>query len=500
MTSNFIGNVALVLNAHFPYVRRAGRWPHGEEALHEVIAESYVPLLTMLHDLRSTLTGTVPLTLAISPILLEQLADPVIMKHFTVWLAELRERAATDLARFEAQNDGHGVYLARFYIDWIDSIEHAVVERFSRSLASAIRSLARDTVEIVLTPATYAYLPQLTLRDVRAQLDVAALAILRQLHPRATRRPTGLWLPGGGRPSGLQPIANELGLRYAIGNAADSSGVIQHADGLPTVHGDRTLAEHVIAPSIGYPGDGLYREFYRDHPESGLHYWRVTGADVSLDAKQPYDPYLAFSRAEEHAAHFVRAIRARLQAMPASEIPPTVVIAFDAELCGHWWFEGVRWLQHVLTRLMSAEDLRLATLDQLVATLPVLQAPPDDQEPHPLFDDPLTTPLRERLRESTRQLAAVVQRNPTADAATEAMLSQATRELLLAQSSDWSALIATGSASEYAQRRFNEHLSRVERLLHYIERDEPTPDAESYLTEIAELDNPFQFINYRMFR
>jgi 1,4-alpha-glucan branching enzyme len=500
MTTNLSGNVALVLNAHFPYVRRAGRWPHGEEALHEVIAESYVPLLTMLHDLRTTTSGGAPLTLAISPILLEQLADPVITKHFTVWLGELRERADADLTRFESQSDGHGAYLARFYIDWIDSIEHAVVERFSRNLATAIRSLARDTIEILLTPATYAYLPQLTLRDVRAQLDVAALAILRQLHPRGARRPAGLWLPGGGRPNALHVIAAELGLRYAVGGPAERSGIGRYADGLPTVHGDRALAEHVIAPSIGYPGDGLYREFYREHPDSGLHYWRVTGADAPLEAKQWYDPYLAFSRAEEHAAHFVRAIRDRLQSTPATDAPPTVVIAFDAELCGHWWFEGVRWLQHVLSRLLAAEDLRLVTLDQVVATLPPLDAPLDALSPHPLFDDPLTAPLQERLRTTTRQLAAVVQRHPTADALTEAMLEQAARELLLAQSSDWSALIATGSASEYAQRRFNEHLSRVERLLHYTERDEPTPDAENYLNEIAELDNPFQFINYRMFR
>lgn len=497
--TNLLGNVALVLNAHFPYVRRAGRWPHGEESLHKVIAESYVPLLTMLHDLRSVTPGGAALTLAISPILLEQLADPVITKHFTVWLSELRERATADLALFEAHDQGHGVYLARFYIDWIDSIEHAVVERFGRNLASALRSLVRDTIEILLTPATYAYLPQLALREVRAQLDVAALVVLRQLHPKGTRRPTGLWLPGGGRPAGVQAITSELGLRFAVGAPAQHSGVVRYPGGLPTIRSDQTLAEHVIAPGIGYPGDGLYREFYREHPESGLHYWRVTGADVPLHAKQWYDPYLAFSRADEHAAHFVRAIRARLQATPVADEPPTVVIAFDAELCGHWWFEGVRWFQSVLSRLVAAEDLRLVTLDQSVATLPVLESLVE-QQPHPLFDDPLTAPLRERLRNVTRALAAVVQRNPTADTITEAMLSQAARELLLAQSSDWSALIATGSANEYAQRRFNEHVSRVEQLLHYVERDEPAREGEAYLNEISELDNPFQFINYRMFR
>src|SRR5256712_13467670 len=44
------------------------------------------------------------------------------------------------------------------------------------------------------------------------------------------------------------------------------------------------------------------------------------------------------------------------------------------------------------------------------------------------------------------------------------VLAQATRELLLLQSSDWQFLITTGTASDYAERRIAEHYAEFKRL------------------------------------
>lgn len=489
--SHPIGNVAIILNAHFPYVRRAGRWPHGEESLHQVIAESYVPLIAMMYDLRSAGVG-VPLSVSISPILLEQLADPVIAKHFGSWMGAWRERAAADLIRFEADGQPHAAYLARFYLDWIDTTEQQFTDRFDRNLVLAIRGLLRSTTEVLLAPATAAYVPRLTPAARRAQIETGALVVLRHLG----RRPSGLWLPGGGMPPDLAPIAAELGLRYAIGAAAMHAHVEPHDHGLPMVRPSQSLAEHVNAPGAGYPGDGLYREFYRAEPMSGIGYWRVTGADVPLNAKQWYDPFVAFNHVEEHAAHFVRAVRAALQAQVGSD--PTVVVAFDCELFGHWWFEGVRWLQHVLSQLHAADDLRLVTAGQALASLPHQQRS-DPPLPHPLFDAPIVEPLWLELAAADERLSQAVRQRAAASELHVALLSQATRELMLAQSSDWPALIATDAAAGYAQRRFAEHLARLDRLLEYARSDAPPAEATTYLGEIAELDNPFPVINYRVF-
>lgn len=488
------GNVAIVLNAHFPYVRRAGRWPHGEEALHGVIAESYVPLLAMLYDLRNG-RQVFPLTVSISPVLLEQLADPVINKHMLLWLAEYRGRVEGDLAHFEAEGNGHGAYLARFYGDWLEHVEGSFAERFGRNLVAATRGLLRETSDVLLVPATYAYLPHLSPVELRAQLEVGAMSVLRHLG----KRPSGLWLPGGGMPAGLRDIADELGLAYCIGSSRPTTSRSRRHS-LPTVHPDGTLLEHVVAPGMGYPGDGMYRDFYRHHPVSGIPYWRVTGVEVPQGSKAWYDPYIAFGRVEEHAAHFVRAVRERLRVAGTASVgqtSPGVVIAFDVDLFGHWWFEGVRWLQHVLVGLLEADDVQLTTASELQRQVPPVDGEPSG--PHPIFDGPAVAELRQRVAAAGSRLTEAARLNPTAQGLVEALLGQATRELLLAQSSDWPTLIATDMAQEYAERRCNEHLERFNRLIDYATADAPPPEAESYLHEVAELDNPFPHINYRLF-
>ena len=140
---SFVGAVALVLNAHFPYVRRSGLWPHGEEALYEVIAESYLPLLGLLHDLRAT-GHSVPFSLAVSPILVEQLGDAIINKHFALWLDEWSRHARSRLEAFEASGDGHLAYLCRFYLQLLETASDTFEKRYAGNVAHGLRDLIGD--------------------------------------------------------------------------------------------------------------------------------------------------------------------------------------------------------------------------------------------------------------------------------------------------------------------------------------------------------------------
>ena len=137
---SFVGAVALVLNAHFPYVRRSGLWPHGEEALYEVIAESYLPLLDLLRDLRAT-GQAVPFSLAVSPILVEQLGDPIINQHFALWLDEQSRRARSHLETFEASGEGHLAYLCRFYLQLAETVADTFEKRYAGNIAHGLRDL-----------------------------------------------------------------------------------------------------------------------------------------------------------------------------------------------------------------------------------------------------------------------------------------------------------------------------------------------------------------------
>ena len=74
-------------------------------------------------------------------------------------------------------------------------------------------------------------------------------------------------------------------------------------------------------------------------------------------------------------------------------------------------------------------------------------------------------------------------------------LNQALRELLLAQSSDWGFIMATGTHVSYAQKRTKEHLLRFFQLADEVQRDQID---ESSLREVESKDNIFAQIDYRV--
>ncbi|HLB53489.1 MAG TPA: 1,4-alpha-glucan branching protein domain-containing protein, partial [Gemmatimonadales bacterium] len=56
-----------------------------------------------------------------------------------------------------------------------------------------------------------------------------------------------------------------------------------------------------------------------------------------------------------------------------------------------------------------------------------------------------------------------------ADPACHSVLTQAARELLLLQSSDWQFILSTGAAADYAARRFQDHAADLEVLVSALE-------------------------------
>ena len=147
-----IGTFTFMLHSHLPYARQAGMWPHGEEWVHEAIAETYVPLLNALYDLREE---GVPyrLSIGITPILAEQLADPLIIDHFVGYATERAARAAKDIERFELNGDERMRNLARFYHHWYGRVLTSFVDRYNRDLLGAFRTLQDEGLIEVATCA-----------------------------------------------------------------------------------------------------------------------------------------------------------------------------------------------------------------------------------------------------------------------------------------------------------------------------------------------------------
>ena len=555
------GAFTFVLHSHLPYCRMAGRWPHGEEWIHEAIAETYVPLLGVLYDLRDEGVAY-KLTLSLTPVLAEQLASPDVGERFLDYLGGEIEAAEGDISRFAQDGNEHLEYLARYYRGYYVGVSQTYRERFGADIVGAFRLLQDDNyVEIVTSAATHGYLPLLS-RDssVYGQLRAGV-----ESYKRLFGRPPGaVWLPecayrpayvdetGTVRPA-LEEFLAPLGLTCffaethaveggcPVGKAAGDVaigpyGAIKRRYVIPIVGereaGGTTFAAYYVVGSaagltdppvavmgrnnrtglqvwsgdLGYPGDADYREFHRKDDRTGLQYWRVTGPKVGLGDKDYYHPDWAEQKVAEHARHFVGLVE-RLAEAHHTESGTYGIIAsnYDTELFGHWWFEGIDWIKQVLRGLAESELVDLTTASEyLVQHEPeqVLALPESSWGvggTHWTWDNPDTHWMWEPIHEAELRMERLVALYPDLEEATLTVLNQAARELLLLESSDWPFLVTTGQAKQYATERFRGHLVRFQQLARMAESGIGR-EARAYADELYELDKVFPDIDYRWFR
>lgn len=554
------GAFTFVLHSHLPYARQAGMWPHGEEWVHEALAETYLPLLDALYELRA---AEVPfhLTIGITPILAEQLGDPLIIEHFVHYASERAAWAAADITRFESSGNDELAKLARFYHHWYARTLTNFRDRYDRNVLAAFKQLQDEGyIEIATSAATHGYLPLLA-RDSSIFGQVATgVATYKRWFDRA---PRAIWLPECAyRPAaldttvdpnvrrpGIESFLAAEGIRVffsethtveggkpvgkAAGDAIGPYGVAPRAFATPlTVEeqqqpgttfrpywvGDAAGQVAVLARNNrtglqvwsgehGYPGDGWYREFHRKDAVSGMQYWRITGAKVDLGEKAPYDPDMAIERVREHARHFSWLVSDLLRDYAEEKQQFGVIsAAYDTELFGHWWFEGVEWLKEVLRALASSETVELTTATRIIEEHGpdrVLDLPESSWGAggnHSTWMNVETEWMWPIIHESERTMEGLVAQFPEAEGALRDVLAQAARELVLLQSSDWPFLVTTGQAKEYAIERFNEHVARFKQLATLAEQTAPlTNDQVAFVAGLRERDNPFADIDYRVF-
>jgi 1,4-alpha-glucan branching enzyme len=550
------GYFSFVLHSHLPYVRKAGRWPHGEEMIHEALAETYIPLLNALFDLKRD--GIEPrLTIGLTPILLEQIADPEVGAHFELYVQEEIEVARKDVERFSASGEARLRAVAEFYLHWYEQILDSYEHRYGRDVVGAFRRLREDgNLDVITSAATHGYLPLLE-RDssIYAQLKVGVAATNRHFG----HAPSGIWLPECGyrpayyaadnhrRKPGIEDFLADLNLLFFFTDTHVIEGGELVGKVVGDVHGpygglpqrelatwpdprpesqsrtilrpyyvqstrvavlgrDARTGQQVWSANTGYPGDPEYREFHRKDPMSGLQFWRITGGEVGLGDKDVYDADRALARTEAHADHFVNLVtEIARQQVELHGSPGLIVSAYDTELFGHWWFEGVAWLKSVLRRLAANETVGLCSVSEYLEQYPpdsVMCLPESSWGTggnHWTWLNPQTEWLWPLIHAAERKMESLVEEFPSADGVRLAALNQAGRELLLLQSSDWPFLVSTGQAKEYANARFQQHLARFNRLGLLLAAGRLGPDEEHFIRVTADVDNPFPDLDYHVF-
>jgi 1,4-alpha-glucan branching enzyme len=526
-----IGDFCLVLHGHLPYVLRHGVWPHGEDWLYEAAAETYLPLLAMIDEC-NYLNAVPHITVGLTPVLLEQLASDDFKKGFRRYLDDRIDRAMQDRRDFENQNQPHMAYLADRWAQCFNRLGEQFAS-IQEDLPTAFAARAREgLIEILTSTATHAYLPLLYEdSSIRAQLRAG----LASSHRILGFKPDGMWLPecayrGGGRwnpPIGWGGKDNRIGVEHLIGDETIShffvdknlfegsrsefvlndgawqkvdwdearkypargwrsvyEPVLINGDGLgpgrvAAFSRDPNVCEQVWSGSIGYPAGGVYLEFHKKYGERrGLRYWKVTNNKVGLGEKDLYYPDDIQASVYANAQHFCNFVKQRLwEYHNATGRYGCVTASFDAELFGHWWFEGPQFLRDVILTLNADPDVSLSTARERMEdhppdkTVSLPEGSWGDGGDHRVWTNPQVNWMWDIEYRCETNFGKMTRQLPWRENKQIAnLLKKAARELLLLQASDWQFVVTRGQAIDYGIKRFMLHVARFETLIDLCEK------------------------------
>ncbi len=511
----------LALHSHLPYVLNHGRWPHGSDWITEAAVDTYLPLIDSLQALSEEEIAA-PVTLGITPILANQLASPVFESELRQFFAQRLTACDEAESEMEGTYDAHLLPVVAYWRERLTRLL-AVYDSLDGDIIGAFRQLQDDgRLELITSAATHGFLPLLA-RDesVRFQITVGHDEHERMFGKRArglwmpecAYRPAGPWQPlpsarAYHHRAGIESFLVESGVRFVLVDAhlagaglplgvygelpTSPQEMIQarrakqgHAPRSPYrpywigQHGRRLAPRALVRDPRssmqvwsrhgGYPGDGAYLEFHKIRYPGGLKLWRVTSDNAGLGDKVMYEPGLASAQIQRHAKHFARLL-GRVGDTVERGGAELIVAPFDTELFGHWWFEGVDFVEELYRQIDLQGGVRPLTasshLDNARSDVALdLSAGSWGKDgdwsmwlnPEVAWTWEQLWPLEE---EFWRFAPQAIDRPEM-----HSVLAQAARELLLAQSSDWQFIITTGEAADYAEARIKLHISDCAALM-----------------------------------
>lgn len=526
-----LGYLCLVLHAHLPYVRHPEFDDFLEEDwFYEAITETYIPLLDVFEGLERDGCDW-RLTMSVTPTLAAMFSDPLLQSRYVRHIDNLIDLSRKEIERTRWQPEFN--HLAHMYHNRFQRCREVFVNQYQNNLVNGFRRFF-DTgkLELITCGATHGFLPLMTSNwnAVKAQVEIGC----RQFERHFGRRPRGIWLPECGYAPGVDEVLRDCGIRYFF---TDTHGVLFAEprpkygiyapilctkSGVAALGRDTESSKQVWSAVEGYPGDSNYRDFYRDvgfdldfeylrpHLHStgirshlGIKYHKITGR---AENKEVYNPRVALDKAADHAGNFMFNREKQVEWLSGSMDgrPALIVAPYDAELFGHWWFEGPDWINFLLRKMhWDQQTVKTITVPEYLDKFPTTQLSQMAMSSWgykgycEVWLEGSNDWIYRHLHEAADRMVELARHHADdGNAVKRRALNQAARELLLAQSSDWAFIMKTGTMVEYANERTRVHILNFNHLYEQIRHNDID---ESWLNQIERRHNLFPDIDYRLY-
>ena len=523
------GYVSFVLHAHLPFVHHPESENYLEEQwLFEAISETYIPLLLNFEKLEKE-NVDFRITMSLTPPLLSMLSNELLQERYIKYLKTHIELCKKELKR--TTYDERLNALSKYYLDRYSNDLHVFKDIYNCNIINGFKHFQDiGVLEIITCGATHGFFPILYVNEntVRAQIAVGVQTYEKYLG----RKPRGIWLPECGYVPEADKYLKEFGIEYVItethgilyANPTPIYGTyapIVSPDGIVAFGRDIESSRQVWSSINGYPGDYNYREFYRDigydadydyikpyiahngvRVQTGIKYHRITG---NTEYKDYYNPRWALDSVEKQAGHFFDCRQKQITDLSSKmDIPPIVLCPYDAELFGHWWYEGPDWLYTLFKKIYYDKcDYKLITPGEYINKYPNIQVSTPCRSSwgangyNEVWLNQTNDYVHRHLHNAGDKMVELAHAFPNEkDDLRRNALNQCARELLLAQSSDWLFIITNGTMVDYAKKRIKDHIGRFNKLYEQINSN--TID-EKFLNDIYNKDKIFDEIDYMIY-
>jgi len=527
---NTKGYVSFILHAHLPFIHHPESEDYLEEEwLFEAISETYIPLLTNFKKLEEEKVDF-RITMTLTPPLLNMLDNKLLQKRYIKYLRKHIELCTKEVKR--TAYDSRLNELSKYYLDRYSNDLYLFKDVFNCNLIEQFKHFQDiGVLEIITCGATHGYFPILYVNEntVKAQIAVGVETYKKYFG----KQPRGIWLPECGYVPEADKYLKEFGIEYII---TESHGIlyanptpifgtfapIVSPNGIIALGRDIESSKQVWSSVCGYPGDFNYREFYRDigydtdydyikpyiakngvRVNTGIKYHRITSKG---DFKDYYNLQWANDSAEKQAGHFFDSRVEQINTLSSIMNPtkPLIVCPYDAELYGHWWYEGPYWLYILFKKIhYDKGNFKLITPGEYIDKFPEMQVCSpciSSWGANGYSEVWLNTSndyAHRHLHVAGDRMVELAHLFPNEKNKLRKMaLNQCARELLLAQSSDWLFIITHGTMVDYAKKRIKDHIGRFTKLYEQIKSNNID---EIFLKDIAKKDCIFKEIDYMIY-